>query len=134
MNEAVRQAVAVLRYCEETGARCGECPSGKDANGIPKCHSMAAIADLLEKQAEALDNLFAALEASYAVREDERKERRDLEEAFIDHARDQIKGHKGPYICCYCVHGGGPYSKCPGKDCPPDCDGVSHWEWGGLPV
>lgn len=90
-------------------------------------------ADLIEQQAEAIDNLTAALEASYAVREDERKDRRDLEKAFIEHAHDQIIKKKGPYICRYCVHGGDPYTIDPGKDCPPGCNGVNHWEWGGLP-
>jgi len=49
MTDEVRLAVDTLRYCERTGARCGECPSGKDENGIPNCHSMFAIADLIER-------------------------------------------------------------------------------------
>lgn len=137
MTEETRLIIAALRAdCAEND--CSDCPAeewchpGNPAR-VPVKSLDTEAADLLERLAEAIDNLTAALEASYAVREDERKDRRNLEKAFIEHAHDQIIKKKGPYICRYCVHGGDPYTIDPGKDCPPGCNGVNHWEWGGLP-
>lgn len=67
MTENVRRAVDTLRYCEESGARCGECPSGKDENGIPNCHSMAAIADLIERLWQSL--VYTVRERDAAIRD-----------------------------------------------------------------
>ena len=55
MTDEAKKVVETLRYCEESGARCGECPTGKNEQGIPNCHSQGDIADLIE-------SLFAELE------------------------------------------------------------------------
>lgn len=56
MTEEVRKCVEILRYCEESGARCGGCPSG-ETNGIPNCHSQSHIADLIESLSAQLDQV-----------------------------------------------------------------------------
>lgn len=55
MTEEVRKCVEVLRYCEESGACCGGCPSGKNEQGIPNCHSQSHIADLIESLSSQVD-------------------------------------------------------------------------------
>lgn len=57
MIDEVKRVVETLRYCEETGARCGECPSGKNERGIPNCHSLGNIADLIESLAAELEQV-----------------------------------------------------------------------------
>lgn len=131
MNENVRRVVDILRHCENSCARCGECPSGKDANGIPNCHSMNDLADLIERLAEGLDTLFAALEASYAVREDERKER--------DAAIWDITNSAPCFACAHFRQNGGP---CKGaKRCMFDMLATDEfgeeytglqWKWRGI--
>ena len=57
MTEEVRKCVEVLRYCEESGACCGGCPSGKNEQGIPNCYSQSHIADLIESLSAQLDQV-----------------------------------------------------------------------------
>lgn len=61
MTDEAKRVVETLRYCEESGARCGGCPSGFNDQGVPNCHSQSAIADLIEslsaKLEEAENNL-----------------------------------------------------------------------------
>lgn len=57
MIDEVKRVVETLRYCEETVARCGECPSGKNERGIPNCHRQGYIADLIESLAAELEQV-----------------------------------------------------------------------------
>ena len=57
MTEEVRKCVEVLRYCEESGACCGGCPSGKNEQGIPNCYSQSHIADLIESLSAQLEQV-----------------------------------------------------------------------------
>lgn len=55
--EEIKMTVDTLRYCEESGARCGGCPSGIGENGVHNCCSPKKIADLIESLAAELDQL-----------------------------------------------------------------------------
>ena len=55
MTEEAKRTVETLRYCEKSGARCGECPNGFNDKGVPNCHSMNAIADLIESLSAELE-------------------------------------------------------------------------------
>ena len=57
MTDEVKRTVGVLRYCEESGARCGECPSGASENGVPNCCSQSHIADLIESLSAELEQV-----------------------------------------------------------------------------
>lgn len=65
MRGDVKLTVDILRYCEESGARCGECPSGVNENGVPNCHSQAHIADLIESLAAELEQVKRERDAYY---------------------------------------------------------------------
>lgn len=114
MTEEVRKCVEILRYCEESGARCGGCPSG-ETNGIPNCHSQSHIADLIE-------SLSAQLEQVTRER---------------DAAVEDLRGYcstcvfKKPCIVTGCVGDMGEVCKqCPCLDC---ADG-RKWQWRGVEV
>lgn len=66
MRDEVKLTVDTLRYCEESGARCGECPSGVNENGVPNCHSQAHIADLIESLAAELEQVKRERDAAIA--------------------------------------------------------------------
>lgn len=72
MTDEAKLTVGVLRYCEESGARCGGCPSGTDENGVPNCHSQAHIADLIESLSAELERVKrerdAAVEDIYSMK------------------------------------------------------------------
>lgn len=52
MNEEAKLIVETLRYCEESGARCGGCPSG-----VLRCLSPGKIADLIKSLSEQLEQV-----------------------------------------------------------------------------
>lgn len=55
MTDEEKLIVETLRYCEESGARCESCPSGKNREGVPNCHSQSRIADLIERLSDELE-------------------------------------------------------------------------------
>jgi len=55
MTDEIKLTIETLRHCEESGARCGNCPSGANEQGIPNCHSQSHIADLLESLSAELE-------------------------------------------------------------------------------
>ena len=57
MMDDVKLTVDTLSYCEESGARCGDCPSGADEKGVPHCCSQVQIADLIESLAAELEQV-----------------------------------------------------------------------------
>ena len=115
MTEEVRKCVEILRYCEESGARCGGCPSG-ETNGIPNCHSQSHIADLIESLSAQLDQVTRERDAA-------------VEDAHgVCKACIHYNGHYPPgeiMSCCKfeeCVHGSD------------DWDSEDHWQWRGVEV
>lgn len=57
MTDGAKLIVDTLRYCEESGARCGNCPSGHDDRGVPNCHSQSVIADMIESLSAQLEQV-----------------------------------------------------------------------------
>lgn len=112
MTEDVKQAIAILRHCEESGAHCGECPSGKDENGIPNCYSMSAIADLIEQLTAELEQVKRERDAAV----------RDVKSLC---ATNYFSGD----YCEYCK-----YNE-PDGQCHHDCTPYSvvwGWQWRGV--
>jgi len=119
MTEYIKQYVDALRMLVKCdGSPCSQCEQ-IEVNGKLACSDLTEFFTDIARLIERLWNIA--------------KDRNDLSTAFVKHAFDQIVDKKGPYICRYCAHGGDPNTMNPGKDCPPRCNGVSHWEWGGLP-
>lgn len=124
MTEDAKRTVETLRYCEESGARCGECPSGFNDKGVPNCHSMNAIADLIE-------SLSAELEITEAVAAQARglECERDLLAAELE----QVKRERDAAVetmaenprCETCKH----YT--PGYFCL-GCKRGDKWQWRGV--
>lgn len=121
MTDEIKLTIDTLRYCEESGARCGECPSGVDEKGIPRCHSQAHIADLIESLAAELeqvkqerDGLSIMLAQAQSMLETRTRER-DAAIAII----------AGTPSCETCAH----YT--PGYFCP-GCRNKSNWQFCGV--
>ena len=114
MTDEIKLTIDTLRYCEESGARCGECPSGVDEKGIPRCHSQAHIADLIESLAS------------------------ELEQVKLE--RDEALEHvKVLGACAYCRHDSFCKStipdcmNCKDESCPCyTCGHQSKWQWCGA--
>ena len=105
--DGVKLTVDTLRYCEESGARCGECPSGVDEKGIPICHSQAHIADLIESLAAELEQVKRERDAAV---EDVAKLKR------CEHCRGYEEFLKPD----------GNIERCN------ECEERSHWQWRGV--
>lgn len=104
MTEEAKRTVETLRYCEESGARCGECPNGFNDKGVPNCHSMNAIADLIESLSAELEQV---------------KRERDA----------AVEDLKGDSFCRTCAHYGN--GECISNDCH-DCINRYNWQWRGV--
>lgn len=109
MTDEEKLIVETLRYCEESGARCESCPSGKNREGVPNCHSQSRIADLIEQ-----------LSAE-----------RDQMESECNVAMEDIYSISFEYMCCtICSHHGESLNKEPCKSC-----GLgylnNHFSWRG---
>lgn len=57
MIDKAKLITNTLRYCEETGARCNECPSGMNEQGVSNCPKQSDIADLIEVLAATLKQI-----------------------------------------------------------------------------
>lgn len=124
MTEEAKLIVDTLRYCEESGARCGNCPSGHDERGIPNCHSQSVIADLIEslsaqleqveKERDGLNIMLAQAQAMLKTRTKER-------DAAI---RDMtLVG-----ICETCRH----HNNSATSKCIACLSWYSNWQWRGV--
>ena len=129
----VKLTVDILRYCEESGARCGECPSGVNENGVPNCHSQAHIADLIESLAAELEQVKRerdALQAELdALNEEYFSDVHTARDPMLDKIR-QLERERDAYydsmqgICATCKKARycmlNPLPKCP------------NWQWRGV--
>lgn len=106
MTDEVKKVVETLRYCEETGARCGGCPSGMGENGVPICHSSAHIADLIESLAAELERV-----------------KRERDAAVEEWKQSAIVGKA---MCDTCM-----FSDDEGR-CWNDCIDGELWQWRGV--
>ena len=139
MTDEAKRTVGVLRYCEESGARCGGCPSGTDENGVPNCHSQAHIADLIESLSAELeqvkqerDRLNILLGQAQSMLETRTHERdaavEDLKQADVDCMKCKFSlstapCHESDFNCAECK-----VANCVCKDCTDN----SNWEWRGI--
>lgn len=115
MNEKAKLIVETLRYCEESGARCGGCPSGAMI-----CPSTSEIADLIESLSTQLEQVTRERDAAV----------RQMCEA----------DHNNAFACNFCKHD----DVCDGRliscgDCDMDCPcntcvDHSNWQWRGVEV
>lgn len=128
MRDEVKLTVDTLRYCEESGACCGECPSGVGENGVPNCHSQARIADLIEALAAELkqveqerDGLNILLAQAQSMLETRTRER-DAAVEELDHFCDNCKYVDNAY-------GEEP---CPTHTEYDHCDRCPGWQWRGV--
>lgn len=145
MTDEVKLTVDTLRYCEESGARCGECPSGVNENGVPNCHSQACIADLIESLAAELEQV--KRERDELVTKCHRLEARNdtliAKEVLFDEAiaagakmqreRDAaVEGMAGicrkHNVCDGCKNDDAAYIP---NDCI-DCANACNWQWRGM--
>ena len=126
MIDQVMKAVEILRYCEETVARCGECPSGKNERGIPNCQRQGNIADLIESLAAELeqvkqerDGLNILLVQAQSMLETRTRERDAAVEALSEIA-----------CCADCVYYATKIEDEPCKECLA-CPSSSkpNWKW-----
>ena len=127
MIDEAKKVVETLRYCEESGARCGECPSGKNEQGIPNCHSQGDIADLIE-------SLSAELEQT--------KQERDGLNVMLGQAQSMLETRTRerdaaikdiPRTCGYCKYFRESTYKCTNKFPCACISGVNtRWEWRGV--
>lgn len=132
MTEEVKLIVDTLRYCEETGARCGACPSGHDERGVPNCHSQSVIADLIESLSAQLeqvekerDGLNIMLAQAQAMLETWTKER----DAAVADLKLIVNGDFSCAICGHYAYDEDDESRiC--ADC--DVETYSNWQWRGV--
>ena len=109
MTEEAKLIVDTLRYCEESGARCGNCPSGHDKSGIPNCHSQSKIADLIESLSAQIEQVTRERDAA-------------VEDMKIIRSCRQCKTWQEYF------KDNGDVSPCE------DCDMYSNWQWRGVEV
>ena len=108
MTDDVKLVVETLRYCEESGARCGNCPSGFNDKGVPNCHSQSAIADLIESLTAELEQV---------------KRERD---AAVEDLRCSAR-------CIYCEHYAKSTQEEPCNTCMNYLDySKTKWQWRGV--
>ena len=111
MTEEAKLIVETLHYCEESGARCGGCPSG-----VLRCLSPSKIADLIESLSAQLDQVTRERDA--AVRD-----ARGVCRACIHYNGHYPTGNI--MSCCKfeeCAHGAD------------DWESEDHWQWRGEEV
>lgn len=128
MTEDVKLIVDTLRYCEESGARCGGCPSGHDEKGIPRCHSQSHIADLIESLSAQNEELLQKIEHLKKQFEQVTRER---DAAMADVKSLCSTNYFSGNFCHYCK-----YNE-PDGQCHHHCIPYSSewgWEWRGVEV
>ena len=110
MNEEAKLIVDTLRYCEESGARCGGCPSGINEQGIPNCHSQSNIANLIESLSAQLDQVTRERDAAME----------DLKDTGM--------------LCVYCLHEKKSIYEEPCNKCSRvNADAKrNNWQWRGV--
>lgn len=124
MLDKTRSLIDTLRHCQETGARCGTCPSGCNEKGIPKCVTMGHLADVIEEISSRNMDLMAGIQR---YRKEWNKAQALLEQVTRERDAAVSYLHGDCYCCAYrCT------TKCMNCIYEGALDGEDWWEWEGV--